>query len=50
MADPYAAIAAFLFEHLLCRPSLDDPDVTDSLVSMWCSCGARASVRFPARP
>jgi hypothetical protein len=27
---PYAAIDAFLTEHRLCRPGLDDPDVSDA--------------------
>jgi hypothetical protein len=42
---PYAAIDAFLTEHRLCRPELDDPDVNPMLVALWCSCGARITVK-----
>jgi hypothetical protein len=46
---PDTALAAFLSEHLLCRPGLDDPDVTHMLVAMWCECGARIAVKLRAR-
>jgi hypothetical protein len=49
-ADPYAALDAVLMEHRLCRPGLDDPDVSPMLVALWCSCGARIAVRFPPLP
>jgi hypothetical protein len=41
MRDPYAALDAFFLEHRLCRPGLDDPDVSPMLVALWCSCGAK---------
>jgi hypothetical protein len=47
--DPYSALDAFLTEHRLCRPGLDDPDVTETHVALWCECGARIAVKFPAR-
>jgi hypothetical protein len=49
-ADPYTALAAFLKEHQLCRPGLDDPDVSEMLVALWCRCGARIGVRLPTLP
>jgi hypothetical protein len=50
-ADPYAAaLDAFLTEHRLCRPGLDDPDVSSTLVARWCSCGATVAVRFAPAP
>src|SRR4029450_13252568 len=45
--DPYTALDAFLTEHRLCRPGLDDPDVSPILVALWCSCEARIAVRLP---
>jgi hypothetical protein len=36
--DPYTALDAFLTEHRLCRPGLEDPLVTDTLVSLACAC------------
>jgi hypothetical protein len=50
MRCPYAAIDAFFLEHRLCRPSLDDPDVSPLLVALWFSCGARMAVRLPPVP
>jgi hypothetical protein len=45
-----AAVEAFLEEHRLCRPGLDDPEVTPTRVALWCSCGARAAVTLPPWP
>jgi hypothetical protein len=39
MRCPYADLDAFLTEHRLCRPGLDDPAVSPMLVALWCSCG-----------
>jgi hypothetical protein len=47
---PYAALDALLTEHRLCRPGLDDPDVNQMLVALWCSCGAKIAVRLPPLP
>jgi hypothetical protein len=38
--DPYAALDAFITEYRLCRPGLDEPHVTNTLVALWCECGA----------
>ena len=43
----YGAIEAFLGEHRLCRPGLDDPDVSPPRVALWCSCGGRSAVTLP---
>jgi hypothetical protein len=48
--SPYGALDAFLTEHRLCRPGLDDPDVSPMLVAPWCSCGATIAVRLPPGP
>jgi hypothetical protein len=48
--NPYAALDAFLTEHRLCRPGLDDPDVSPMLVCLWCSCGAQVTVRLQPVP
>jgi hypothetical protein len=50
MRCAYAALHAFLTEHRLCRPGLDDPDVSPELVALWCSCGARLAVWLPPVP
>jgi hypothetical protein len=47
---PYTALDAFLSENQLCRPGLDDPDVSPMLVALWCSCGAKIAVRLPPVP
>jgi hypothetical protein len=39
MRCPYAALDAFLTEHRLCWPGLDEPDVSETLVTLWCSAG-----------
>ena len=49
-AHPYGALDAFFLEHRLSRPGLDDPDVSPTLVCLWCSCGARIAVRLPPLP
>ena len=49
-AAAYAALAAFLSEHQLCRPGLDEPDVREALVALACGCGARIAVRLPPVP
>jgi hypothetical protein len=33
-ANAYAALVAFLTEHQLCRPGLDDPEVSEALVAL----------------
>ena len=50
MRCPYAALDASFLEHRLCRPGLDHPDVSPMLVALWCSCGARITVRLPSMP
>jgi hypothetical protein len=45
-----AALDAFLTEHRLCRPGLDDPDVTDTRVALWCACGAAIVAVLPPLP
>jgi hypothetical protein len=47
---PYVALDAFLTEHRLCRPGLDEPDVSAMLVWLWCSWGAKIAVRLPPLP
>jgi hypothetical protein len=44
--NPYTALDAFLTEHRLCRPGLDEPDVSPMLVCLWCSCRARIAVKL----
>jgi hypothetical protein len=44
--NPYAALAAFLGEHRLCRPGLNDPDVSEALVALWSGCGAAMTVEL----
>ena len=46
----YAAIEAFLEEHRLCRPGLDDPDVSPTLVALWFSCGGTFAATRPPIP
>ena len=36
-ANPFTALDAFLTEHRLCRPGLDEPHVTDAAVALCCS-------------
>jgi hypothetical protein len=48
--DTYAALDAFLTQHRLCRPGLDDPVVTGTLVSLACECGAVMTARLPPMP
>ena len=45
----YDAIEAFLLEHVFCRPGLDDQHITETVVALWCQCGARIAVQLPAR-
>jgi hypothetical protein len=47
---PYTALDAFLLEHGLCRPGLDEPHVTETVVALACECGARITVRLPPLP
>ena len=47
---PYGPLDAFLTEHRLCRPGLDEPDMRGVVVALSCGCGARVAVRLrPAR-
>jgi hypothetical protein len=48
--DPYAALDAFLTEHRLCRPGLDEPVVTDTVASLACECGAVITAPLPPLP
>jgi hypothetical protein len=41
------SLAALLVKDRLCRPGLDDPDVSPALVALWCSCRARVAGRLP---
>jgi hypothetical protein len=50
MRCPYDALYAFLQEHHLCRPGLDEPDITDTVLALWCSCTARITVTLPPLP
>ncbi len=43
----YDALDAVLTEHRLCRPDLDDPHITDTVVALWCACGARIAIVLP---
>jgi PAS domain S-box-containing protein len=47
---PNAALDAFLTEHRLCHPGVDDRDVTDKRVALWCACGAAQVVEHPRLP
>ena len=47
--SPYDALDAFLTEHRHCRPGLDDPQIPETVVALWCTCGARIAVDWPAR-
>lgn len=49
-SDPCTALEALLTEHRLCRPGLDVPHVTDTLVALWCACGARLAAELPPLP
>jgi hypothetical protein len=48
--DPYTALAAFLTGHQLCRPGLEEPVVTDTVVCLACECGAVMTARLPPLP
>ena len=48
--DPHGDLEAFLFEHGVCRPGLDDPNITESIVALDCSCSAALTVTLPPRP
>jgi hypothetical protein len=43
----YGALDAILVEHRLCRPDLNEPDVSEKVVAPWCESGARLSVTLP---
>jgi hypothetical protein len=49
-ADPYARLDAFLSEHQLCRPGFDEPDMSETLVTLSCGCGARIAAWLPPVP
>jgi hypothetical protein len=50
LGTPASALDAFLIEHRLCRPGLDEPQVTETVITLWCSCGASITVTLPPVP
>jgi hypothetical protein len=46
--NPYAALDAFITQHWLCQPGLDEPHVTETVVvvALGCSCGAKITFRL----
>jgi hypothetical protein len=47
----YPSLAALLVKDRLCRPGLDEPHVSETVVALGCECGAAITVELPpARP
>jgi hypothetical protein len=44
--NPYAVLDAFITEHWQCQPGLDEPHVTETVVALGCSCGAKITFRL----
>jgi hypothetical protein len=44
--NPYAALHVFITEHWQCQPGLDEPHVTETMVALECSCGAKIAFRL----